>query len=110
MRNATTLEPPTPPRSSHSLARLTARLIFIHLPPTCHLLPFLLRLTWQADRQGVDDPLLTLLSRLFSSCFPLMRREKGVFIMPEGTADEPHRTEMALAEAFDCAPLELLWP
>ena len=54
------------------------------------------------ERAAMDDPLLALLHRICPCCVPLLSREKGVFIMPEQDVSEPQRTELALAEAFNC--------
>jgi len=51
-------------------------------------------------RSDVDDPALALLGRL--CCLRPYSREQGVFVMPEEEVVEPQRTELALAEAFNC--------
>jgi hypothetical protein len=53
-----------------------------------------------SSRSEVDDPLLALLCRI-----RLIRprsREQGAFASPSEEAQEPQRTELALAEAFNC--------
>lgn len=61
--------------------------------------------TWQkreppASAADVEDPLLALLCRL--RAVRPRHRAQGEFAVPESEAKEPHRTELALAEAFNC--------
>ena len=59
-------------------------------------------LAFEAPTRHVDvhDPLLAVLCRL--RLIAPRSRDKGAFLVPADDASEPQRTELALAEAFNC--------